>query len=144
MKKSTDWNLRCWGLRDENERVIEFYRPDDNEYLLDYGSYEKLRVFLQHFGRTNSKDKDDLRKELSGNIDSFPLIYMKLNDTELRHLLRHYAIAHLGNLAIIDRKKISDNWPEFRKNISEPSERRYEKEGLDQDFQKKWGFKKFW
>jgi hypothetical protein len=144
MVNNSDWHLRCWGLSDENEKVIEFYKLNENGWRFDYGSDEKLRVFLKHFGRTNAEDEDQLIKELSQNDDRFPLLYMKINDGELRHLLNNYSIARLGDLAIIDRKKISDNWQDFRKNISEPSERRHEKQSSDEDFRNKWGFKKFW
>lgn len=135
--KNTDWRIACWGLNNENERLIEFYKLGDDGHRFPERDFENIRFFLVSFGRTNAENEDQLRKEFYKNDDRFPILHMCLNDFELKHLLNNFSISKRGNLAIIDMEKVSQNFDNFKKYVSDPSRRR-------NDFRNKWGFNKFW
>jgi hypothetical protein len=102
---SEDWYLNCWGLDDDNECVIEFYKLDESGYRFDYNNLEKVRVFLLNFNKSNAKNEKELSVQLNNNDDRFPLLNMNLSTRELRYMLDNYSTARLGDLAIINRKK---------------------------------------
>ena len=132
--KNSEWNVKWWGLNDENEVLVEFYKLQPDGYRFRYDQHEKILIFLKHFNRTNAKDAKELHDELSKNDDRFPLLYKDLSDNELRHLINKYSIECVDNLIIVDRLKIKNEWLDFSHKIRLPQQERNNKSKIFRSF----------